>query len=169
MSRVYKTEAEGRCKRGMALVEFHRMRAAETDECILWPYCKGCQMGYGMLQYEGKRVCVHRLSWILSNGEVPDGMMVCHSCDVPLCFNQRHLFLGTHDDNMQDSKAKGRNFHPIGELSPRALLNEAEVLRIRSEYRRGVRGHGHKVLAQRYGVAYSTMRAVLSGRSWAHL
>jgi hypothetical protein len=56
----------------------------------------------------GKRVAVHRLAWEFSNGEIPQGMFVCHRCDNPKCFEVSHLFLGTAADNMADKIAKGR-------------------------------------------------------------
>ena len=40
--------------------------------------------------------------------DVPPGMDACHRCDVTLCVNPDHLFVGTRKDNMQDAKAKGR-------------------------------------------------------------
>lgn len=64
--------------------------------------------GYGTIWVDGKHTRVHRLAWTISNGEIPDGMVVCHTCDNPKCCNIDHLFIGTHQENMDDMTAKGR-------------------------------------------------------------
>ena len=53
-------------------------------------------------------VYAHRFAWELAHGPVPDGLLVCHRCDVPPCVNQKHLFLGTVGANMKDAAAKNR-------------------------------------------------------------
>lgn len=51
---------------------------------------------------------VHRLAYLAAVGPIPTGLLICHHCDTPACFNPAHLFAGTHLDNMEDAKAKGR-------------------------------------------------------------
>lgn len=54
----------------------------------------------------------HQLAYKLFNGDIPNGMLVCHSCDNPWCVNPKHLFIGTPNDNVQDMMRKGRYIHP---------------------------------------------------------
>ena len=60
----------------------------------------------------------HRAAYQVWVGNIPDGMFVCHSCDVPKCCNPDHLFLGTPAENVADRDNKGRHWVPRGPESP---------------------------------------------------
>jgi hypothetical protein len=91
----------------------HLARKTRLDEngCLIWtgPVDRG---GYGEMKFENgpKRVTfrAHRAAYEVACGPIPNGMFVCHTCDVPLCCNPEHLFLGSHQDNMDDMARKGR-------------------------------------------------------------
>jgi hypothetical protein len=75
--------------------------------CKLWTKSKNSR-GYGLAWDGEKSELAHRLIYRKKFGPIPNGMYVCHKCDVPLCVNPDHLFLGTPSDNLNDCIAKGR-------------------------------------------------------------
>lgn len=105
----------------------------------------------------------HRISWIIKNGPIPKGMMVCHHCDNTLCVNPDHLFVGTHRDNMLDMVSKGRQGNHKGELHGMAKLTEAEVRFILSSNATGVS------LAKKFRVHESTICLIRKKKHWTHV
>ncbi len=132
------------------------------DECWLWTgrlqnrtnpehepygmYKRRCSKKHGL---------AHRLSWELHHGAVPVGLCVLHRCDVRLCVNPAHLFLGTVKDNQQDMTRKGRGV---------AKLSESDVREIK---RRLAGGERLKPLAIEFGVMPSAISHVRTGRTHA--
>lgn len=132
------------------------------DECWEWQGAKGSG-GYGHISDGGKLRSAHRVSYELSVGPVPEGMCVCHRCDNRPCVNPRHLFAGTHQDNMDDMARKGRNAQPKGEAKPNAKLTDADVRAIRSSPK------PKKSLAEKYDIDLGTIYKIKARQAWSHV
>ena len=92
-----------------ALLRRFWAKVDKSGDCWSWTGAK-INWGYGQFRVGKDHMLAHRCSYEHATGEtIPDGMMVCHRCDVPACVNPAHLFLGTAKDNMQDMLTKGRN------------------------------------------------------------
>ncbi|WP_366001547.1 HNH endonuclease signature motif containing protein [Sphingomonas sp.] len=76
--------------------------------CWNWSAAVGSR-GYGNFGWKaGRSVNAHKAAYLLTKGDVPDGMVVMHSCDNRRCCNPAHLSVGTYSDNTQDGIRKGR-------------------------------------------------------------
>lgn len=108
----------------------------------------------------------HKLSFLAFRGDVPEGFYVCHTCDRPACVNPEHLWIGTPTENMQDMLEKGRGVFVRGERHGRAKLTERDVREIRARH---ARGETRRALCAAFGVAQTTMRALLLRETWVHV
>lgn len=115
---------------------------------------------YGAFKLDGKVERAHRVAWMLFKGPIPEGLLVCHVCDIPLCVNPDHLFVGTHQDNMKDAMEKrllaGKRLLP----NSRPRLNDEMVRKLRF-----ARSKGTPIgeLADQYDIEVRSIQRIAKG------
>lgn len=138
-----------------------------SDQCWLWQASQ-TRTGYAKFFF-GSKKCVlvegHRVAYMLTVGDIPEGQLVRHRCDVPLCCNPNHLELGTHADNMQDAVKRKRVSCGI-HRKHLSVLNEEKVREIRTLHRLG---WTHGRLGDRFGVNRATITYLVQGKTWKHV
>jgi len=133
--------------------------------CIEWTKAKD-RDGYGVLTRNNKKnLRAHRVAWIDTYGEIPEGMWVLHKCDNKSCVNPEHLFIGTAKDNTQDCIKKNRRNTPRGSNHHAAKLNEDLVLKIRTIYKNKKLSE----LSEQIGVSISLIGLVKRNKIWKHV
>lgn len=81
----------------------------ERDECWWWTggvRNKHVKFPRPVFKLEGRSQTAARV--ILNNGPIPDGLIICHTCDNSMCVNPDHLYAGTHKDNFEDAVQRER-------------------------------------------------------------
>lgn len=149
--------------RSVSSADFDKLYIPEPNTgCWLWTgRMKVGRDERGRLRHEGKTWFAHRFAYQMFKGEIPEGLCVCHTCDVTTCVNPDHLFLGTHADNMQDCARKGRRPKTItrwGDKNPSSKLTLEQVADIKS------RQFGPTFYAEKYGIHPNHASSIQSGR-----
>lgn len=128
----------------------------EGGACWLWN--GSCSKdGYGVMGVGRSQKRAHRMAYECFVGEIPDGMLVCHTCDVPKCVNPDHLFLGTSKENAADMVKKGRNYVTPREKHHHSKLTPNQVTELVD-----LRKSGKKLaeLAKMYGIHFGTVSQI---------
>jgi hypothetical protein len=123
--------------------------------CLLWEGCRLLRNGkrgiYGMIRLNGRMVKTHRVAYQAAYGPIPEGAHVLHRCDVGLCCNPTHLFLGDNETNIADKVAKDRG---------RKKLTIAQAREI---HEMATTGLTHSKIAMVFGVRQSTVSRIILG------
>lgn len=134
--------------------------------CWVWIAFRHPKNGYGRIIVNGRVEQAHRVSWRIALGE-PGELQVLHKCDNPPCVRPDHLFLGTHQENMDDKVAKDRQTHigaPTGAENGMAKLTGPCVEEIRAKYSDGLATQ--KELGRQFGVSRTTISLIVNNKRW---
>lgn len=142
---------------------FRCMKINEDTGC--WEWQKGLfSTGYGQMSVKGRNRGAHVVAYEIFNGEIPEGMLVCHKCDNPICINPEHLFLGTNKDNMEDMVNKGRS---AVANNGHVKMTEDQVRELLKMYKTG--RYSRKELADYFLISINTVSSIINGVSWKHI
>ncbi len=147
------------------LIRFQsKVDARGDDECWPWTAKARTQFGYGVFRLSKDEgvIGAHRFAFMAAGNEIPDGTLVRHKCDNPICCNPAHLVLGTPQDNVTDMIERGRKVSTgsPGIRNGRAVLTVADVASIRSS------GLTSTKVAERWGISRGHAHRVLVGTAW---
>lgn len=102
------------------------------DGCLIWPFARIRQEGYGMLGFEGKIWRAHRFMCTLVHGEPPTPEHhAAHSCGNGKggCVHPEHVSWKTVTENQLDRRKHGTS---DGAKGNRTILSTKQIAEIRS-------------------------------------
>jgi predicted XRE-type DNA-binding protein len=121
--------------------------------------------GYPAVTRNKKRIRMLRYVYEMTNGTIPDGHMILHSCDNPRCINPAHLSAGTVQENNQQRDERGRQAK--GEQNGNVKLGVHDVMAIRELSR--TRAMTQKAIAAKFGVSKPLVEKICQGKLWKDL
>jgi hypothetical protein len=120
--------------------------------------------GYPEIKWDGRKHLTQRLV-----SGIPAHLCIRHTCDNPPCMNPSHWLFGTNKDNVNDRRARGRQYLGVrrGEANGWAKLTKKEVLEIRRLYE--LRARTYLQLAEDFGISDVTVHRIVKRLAWKHV
>lgn len=141
------------------------------DECWNWLGYKNAGK-YGRTWINDRGYYAHRVIFDLAfpntitlsaPKDTDETGFLLHTCDNPSCCNPKHLFVGTHADNMADKVAKNRQTKFPKDKGPRCKLSMAQAREIRKLRKEGMSA---RELAKKYEISLPSIKTLLRGDSY---
>ncbi|MNI38275.1 hypothetical protein D3C73_924080 [compost metagenome] len=138
----------------------------DGNGCFLVTSHRTNKDGYAYFRYNGRQQRVHRLVYQECFGEIPNGLVVRHKCDVPRCINPEHLELGTTKDNYMDSVNRGRAAFARGGRNRMSKITEDQARTIKIMLREG---KTVSEIMEIIGVGRKVVRAIKENKTWVYV
>ena len=141
------------------------------SQCWEWKAGKDWD-GYGSFKVyiDGRKqnARAHRVSYLLSGGQLAPDQQLLHTCDNPFCVNPRHLMPGTCAENMRQKVDRGRMRPQYGEANPANKLTDDLARQILAIYGKP-NPPTQAQIAQRFGISQMTVSLLSQGKIWPHI
>lgn len=135
----------------------------DGDGCLIFPYSRD-HGGYGRAKHEGKQITASRMMAIIVLGEPPtEDHQSAHDCGNGHlgCVHPKHLRWDSCEGNMADKLIHGT--HMQGTDCPAHKLDEADI----REIRRLAGTTSQQDLADRFGIAQTTVSRIVRRKTWS--
>lgn len=121
------------------------------DPSVCWEWTGELQDDRPYFQHKGRKRLAYAIVYELVRGTdpLPKGQLYRHRCDNPACCNPSHLEPGSHQQNMDDMRERGR-----AGLSHHVVRGIKNLLAV---------GRGHQEIADLYGIARETVTSYATG------
>lgn len=129
---------------------------SEPDECWMW---NGGGWPQGVFWFRGQCVVASRFAFLVAHGYWP-AMQALHTCDHGGCVNPKHIYDGSHAENMRDREVRNRHLH--APTTPKLTMDQAREIRAR--YAAG--GVTYKKLSLEYGLSQAQLSHLIRGISY---
>jgi len=139
-----------------------------TNDCWLWTGGRKNRGGYGGFYVRSKdnTVNCYKIAFCLEHkfdlDEIPEGIVIRHLCNNPVCVRPSHLALGTHKDNSKDMVLAGNSV--AGVRNNRAKMSRDKVIEIRRMWSTG--DFTKTDLADMFDIAGATVWQIVTNRTW---
>ncbi len=150
---------------------FMSMIKSNGNSC--WEWTGATVKGYGHFRVMSSS------GWIMMRSHVyaarvvnrVTASVIRHTCDNTLCCNPEHLIEGTHQDNSNDMKSRGRAANGNRTVT-KALLESGKLLdeeKVRTIRKMKSEGISQTKIAATIGVTKQSVSNVLTGKTWRHV
>lgn len=136
----------------------NKIKINEETGCWIWIASKN-RRGYGTFVPSGKRSgLAHRESYRIFKGDFDNSLSVCHVCDIPLCVNPDHLWIGSHEENMRDMVIKER---------AKTKLDASQVLEMRNMIENMAMTQAD--ICRKFNISRAQISRIMSRIRWKHI
>jgi hypothetical protein len=123
--------------------------------------------GYPKFTRENRKWFISRWMYTQNIGPIPEGMIVRHKCDNPMCINPTHLELGTPYDNSADMVARGRS--TVGkQWKNKSRIPLEKIKEIKKALKDPIK-KSYATIGKKFGVSKNTVMSISKGWTWSDI
>jgi len=136
------------------------------NECWPWLAGKKVDKEYGGFYFRqiNNTIASHKIAFIIAHNfdfeDIPDSIIIRHSCNNPPCVNPLHLKMGTCKDNSQDMVNSGNSLK--GSKNPKYIhISKDTINEMRKKYSKKI---GIRQISKEYNVSYGYAYNIVKNR-----